>query len=233
MFRSDSQPSKLRRASLLPRIRRTLKAPDRPIAIRKECITDRKTTLVLRPYGDAQSEVAYQICDLDGVTQLTVSGHKFGGRSCREFRDSSGLPLFELHKKSSFRTGWCVTLPGCVSANIATGGLRRSFSSSVESFYLSFENVAALDCKHKEDKQLTLEIERFGNALASFDIVDGDRKVAEVRESIPHNRTLALMPGSKRGWRPAIDIIIMPHVDITLATVIAVIASDSTFTANY
>ena len=66
---------------------------------------------------------------------------------------------------------------------------------------------------------LTLNIERHGNALALFDIVDGDRKVAEVRESIHHNEKLALMRGSRQGYRPAMDVIVMPGVDISLVSI--------------
>ncbi|KAH8427293.1 uncharacterized protein LDX57_005007 [Aspergillus melleus] len=223
--------TKLRRNS---RIRRALKAPDRPVAIRREYITDRKTTLVLRPVGDSSSEISYSIADLDGIPQFTVTGRKFSNRPCREFRDASGLPLFELHRKISFRQAWNVCLPGSKKATIASAVPRRSFSATqFGNFDLAFENFAAFECKGAEDKKVNLEIEKHGNVLKTFDVVDGDRKIAEIRESIPHNRTLALMPESRRGWRPIMDIDIMPEVDISLATVIAVIASDYCFSANY
>jgi hypothetical protein len=66
---------------------------------------------------------------------------------------------------------------------------------------------------------LTLNIERHGNVLALFDIVDGDRKVAEVKESIHHNEKLALV-GSRVGYRPAMDVIIMPGVDVSLVSIL-------------
>lgn len=78
---------------------------------------------------------------------------------------------------------------------------------------LSFENAA----EGKREKMITLHVERHGNALALFDLVDGDRKVAEVRESVCHNEKLALM-SSRHGYRPAMDVIVMPGVDISLVS---------------
>jgi hypothetical protein len=82
---------------------------------------------------------------------------------------------------------------------------------------LSFENAAAFEGKRVDEKMLTLRVERHGNALAAFDVVDGDRKVAEIKESIQHNEKLALI--SRQGWRPALDVIVMPGVDISLVSV--------------
>ncbi|KAE8149386.1 tubby C-terminal-like domain-containing protein [Aspergillus avenaceus] len=214
------------------RIRRALKAPERPIAIRKDHMTEAKSVLVVRPQGDAQSAVAYSIQDDDGITMFTASGRKFGDRSCREFRDSSGLPLFELHRKH-WRNSWSVTLPGSSSARIAKISQRRN---GIGNFYITFENAGAFACKDREDKELTLEIESHGNVLAMYDIVDGDRKVAEVRESIQHNEKLALVrrfPSTKHNYRPVLDVIITAEVDLSLIATVAVIISDAVFAANY
>lgn len=201
-----------------PKPRKTLRSPDRDIAFRNQYIARSKTTLVLRPYGSAQSAVAYKITEEDGTPQFTITGRKYSDRSCREFRDSSGLPLFELHRKWYRSNSWSVSLPGCDDATIATGSPRWTLGrTSLGDFNLSFENAAAFDGKRQEEKNLTLNIERHGNALALFDIVDGDRKVAEVKESIHHNEKLNLM-GSKAGYRPALDVIVMPGVDISLVS---------------
>lgn len=158
---------------------------------------------------------AYKVQDGNGVTQFTASGRKYNGRSCREFRDSSGLPLFELHRKFSFRDAWCITLPGSPTAeSIATGAPRLApFGNLV----FTFTNVAVTDVKGSvDDKKVTLEVERHGRVLESFDIVDGDRKVAEVRESVQHNPKLALTPSTRRNYRPVLDIIVTPGVDLSL-----------------
>lgn len=201
--------------------RKILRSPDRDIAFRNQYIARTKTTLVLRPFGSPQSAVAYKITEEDGTLQFTVTGRKYTDRSCREFRDESGLPLFELHRKWSWTNSWSVSLPGCDTATIATGTPRWNLGkTSFGNFSLSFENAAAWEGKQLDEKMLTLNIERHGYALALFDVVDGDRKVAEVRESIHHNEKLALMRGSRQGYRPALDIIIMPGVDISLVSIL-------------
>ncbi|KAE8163299.1 tubby C-terminal-like domain-containing protein [Aspergillus tamarii] len=218
-----------------PRIRRVLKAPERPIALRREYITEAKSLLTFRPQGDPKSAIGYSIQDDDGIVLFTASGRKFNDRPCREFRDASGLPLFEIYRKS-FRNSWSISLPGSSSAKIATVSPRRtSGMSGWGNFTITFDNAAAFESKRKEDKELSLEVQSRGNVLALYDIVDGDRKVAEVRESIQHNEKLALMkrfPSSKHGYRPVLDIIITAHVDQSLIAAVAVIISDTVFSAN-
>jgi hypothetical protein len=108
MSRAYSQARMQHQISTKPR--KPLKSPERPVALRQDYITSSKTTLVPSPYGDAQSVAAYKIKDQDGQTVLTASGWKYNGGSCREFRDASVLPLFELHRK--IRSTWYITLPG-------------------------------------------------------------------------------------------------------------------------
>ncbi|KAL4892603.1 tubby C-terminal-like domain-containing protein [Aspergillus ambiguus] len=217
-------------------IRMALKPPDRPLAIRQEYVTEAKTMLVVQPAGDAQAEVAYAITDADDVPQFTVTGRKFSDRSCREFRDASGLPLFEIHRRIALKNVWAITLPGSdgEAGTIASGSPRGFFGApAFGNFNVTFENAAALDAKGVEDRTVTLEIQRHGNVLASFDVVDRDRKVAEVRESIVHNQKLALRPSSKNhSHRPALDIVITRGVDTSLVSAIAVIAADWVFSTG-
>ncbi|KAH1995708.1 hypothetical protein KXV80_006557 [Aspergillus fumigatus] len=226
MFRSSSYSSS---SSSQTSFRRVLKAPGRPIAVRTEYVTDSRTLLVVRPQGDKQSSRAYKIEDSDGVTLFTATGRKFSVRACREFWDASGLPLFELHRKMSLKNTWSVTLPGSKHANIATA----SAGWSVGDFKITFQNRAAVESKKEEEKILTLEVEKYGNALASFDVVDGDRKVAEIRESIPHNEKLALLPSSKKGYRPVLDVTVLPGVDLSLVFTIQILITDARALLNY
>ncbi|GAB1193895.1 hypothetical protein APSETT444_003131 [Aspergillus pseudonomiae] len=198
--------------------RKVLKAPNRPIAIREHYITNSKTLLTLRPQGDAQSGAAYKVQDENGVTRFTASGRKYNGRSCREFRDASGLPLFDLHRKISFRNVWCITLPESPTADsIATGAPRLA---PFGSFLFTFTNVAATDLKVPvHDKEVTLEIKRHGRVLESFDVVDGDRKVAEVCDSVHRNQKLALTP----------TFLSIDRTDPYKVAAIAIIISDSVF----
>ncbi|BCR84171.1 uncharacterized protein ACHE_11573S [Aspergillus chevalieri] len=252
---STYSQSLLPRRSSVPKARSVLKPPERPIALRCEYITDTKTVLTLNPQGDSNSSKAYKILDNEGAVVFTVTGWKFSNRSCREFRDASGLPLFELHRNwFKFRHKWCVTLPGvepgsssassssgsgfgdgsCNGGVLATGShrIRALGYKPFGGFSIGIErNAAAADSKKEDDKKLSLEIEKYGNVLALFDVVDGDRKVAQVRESIEHNERLALI-SSRADYRPVLDVIVTPGVDLSLIAIIAVIASDSVFTAN-
>lgn len=197
--------------------RKALKSPEREIALRKELIASSKISLVLKPQGDAHSAVSYKITEEDGSPAFTVTGRKYSDRSCREFRDASGLPLFELHSFNAvtFSFQWYITLPGNDDVKVAKGAPRMSWSSEVLKF--TFQNMAAIDTKRDEDKELTLRVKRHGEALTFFDILDDDRRIAEVRESIQHNEKLNLRRGSRgSGYRPTLDLIVMPGVDSSL-----------------
>jgi uncharacterized protein YxjI len=205
--------------------RKALKPPARHIALRKEYVKDTKTRLVLKPQGTAHSAVAYKVLDEDGSLQFTITGRKHSDRVCRKIRDSSGLPLFELHRKISLTNAWAVTLPGSNEATLATGSPQWPFGSlSAGNFTMFVENQAAVDGKREDEKKLTLLIERHGNALALFDIVDGDRKVAEVRESIQHNEKLPLTRNPWQKYRPALDLIITSGIDQSLVCISMVLA---------
>lgn len=238
--------ARISRPPSTPKARTVLKPPERPIALRPEYIPATKTYLTLKPQGDAGSAKAYKILDDEGAVMFTATGWNFSERSCREFRDASGLPLFELHRNwFSLRSAWGVTLPGGVPTSLTPsvsggsgssskddsnisglggGGVLATGSPRIRSFgYKPFgnfnikieRNAAAVDTKKEDDKKLTLEIERYGNVLALFDVVDGDRKVAQIRESIQHNEKLALFSSQKK-YRPALDVIVTPGVDLSL-----------------
>lgn len=240
-----------------PRISRTfstrsprsiLKPPDRPIALRPDYITDTKTTIVVWPRGNSASADAYRISDDDGIPLFTATGRRFNSGRGREFRDASGLPLFEVKRNwLSWRSGWVITLPGCSSTPtnssspstsrssgdsgkdidkaglLATGTprIRTLTSTPIGNFSITIvQNAGATATKRSEDKKLTLEIERHGNALAFFDVVDVDRKVAEVRESIRYNERLALI-SSQSGYRPVFEVIVTAGVDLSLVSFVS------------
>ena len=227
-----------------PSARHVLKPPVRPVALRNEYLTDVKTKLVVWPRGDDYSATSFEIKDEDGTPYFAASGRKFNGqgRSCREFRDASGLPLFELHWKPSFRSYWRVTLPGwnsnnnvnyCTSRNgggggdgfVAASGHCSSSSIAIgtkqrliDEIGIKFENVAAAPSKTPHEKQLSLRVIRLGNALWTYDVVDGDRKIAQFVESIQHNNRLALRRSSRPGYRPVLDVVVVPGVDLSLVS---------------
>lgn len=199
--------------------RKSLRSPEREIAFRKEQIATTKRSLILKPQGDARSAVSYKITDNDGTPEFTVTGRKYGDRSCREFRDSSGLPFFELHTAglTIFSSRWYITLPGGGDVKVAKAGPQFSWNGSVMKF--TFQNMAAADTKREEDKELTLSVAKHGVVLSFFDIVDNDRRIAEVRESIQHNDKLNLRKSSRgQGHRPTLELTVMPGVDVSLVS---------------
>ncbi|CAG7916127.1 unnamed protein product [Penicillium olsonii] len=201
----------------LPRPRKALRSPHREIAFRKEYIAASQTRLILKPQGDAKSAVSLKILDdEDDSVKFTVTGRKHTDRSCREFRDASGLPLFEIHQKALFTHSWFVTLPGSDEASIAKAAPRFSFKHGIDDFSLSFKNQAAVDVKEGAEERVELNMERFGTVLALYDVVDGDRKVAVVRESIEHNEILPFMNSRWRKRQSVLDITVTPGTDISL-----------------
>ncbi|KAJ5508420.1 hypothetical protein N7527_010563 [Penicillium freii] len=194
--------------------RYALKAPERQVAFRLEHIAMEKTMLLLRPHGDPQSDHAYKISDEQGSPVFAATGRKYNDRSCRE------LPVLNA-------LGWVVTLPGSKISDATIAKATPKLAWNSINLIFSFRNGAAEDRKSEEDKQLTLTVKKHGEALALFDIVDGDRRIAELCESITHNEKLVLRRMKRGGnHRPALDLIVSPGVDISLVTVIAVIVSD-------
>ena len=91
----------------------SVKPPPNPIAIRPDLIALKETTLRLRPKANTHSATDYTMKDVaTGSTVFSVIGKKYGSSPGREFRDSTGLPLFELHRVGISRKPWRVRLPG-------------------------------------------------------------------------------------------------------------------------
>lgn len=64
---------------------------------------------------------------------------------------------------------------------LATGAPRLGFGvAGFGNFNVSFVNVAAVDVKLDEERRVTLDIERHGRVLESFDVVDGYRPALDV-----------------------------------------------------
>lgn len=215
---SDARMS-LHSKAFKPKPRQSMRPPEREIALRRDSIVSTKTTLVLRPNGNAQSAAAYAITTEEDEPVYTVSGRKYSDRVCREFHDTSGLPLFELHTKTALGRpySWFITLPGGGDMKIAEGEPR--WAGNNKSMKFSFRNMAASDTKREEEKDLTLLVSPVGEVMARYDVIDGDRRIAGVYESIHHNDTLALLPKSRRkGLRPAMDVTIVAGVDSSLVS---------------
>jgi hypothetical protein len=82
-----------------PLARKSVQKLHDPLGIRIEHIVDSETLFYLRPRYDKTSPDEYVLKEhFDDSTVFTVTGEKFGDTSAREFRDNSGLPMFECHR---------------------------------------------------------------------------------------------------------------------------------------
>lgn len=99
---------------------------------------------------------------------------------------------------------------------------RTSLHPPIACIYSS-RMTTAVDAKREDEKKLPLLVERHGSALAQFDIVDGDRKVAELRESIQHNEKLPFKRSSWQKYRPVLDIVVTSGIDLSLVSIMSLL----------
>ena len=196
--------------------RYVLKAPERQVAFRQELVAEEKTALVLKPQGDAHSENAIKITDQDGASVFIATGRKHNDQShsCREVRDASGLPLFDIHKKPlSHPFSFIISLPGSKPSDAAIAKATPQWSRNSINLNFVFRNGG-------EDKELSLTVKKHGVALSLFEVLDGNRRIADICESVTHNETLALRRNSRGKKRqPALDLVIPPGMDMSLVRV--------------
>ncbi|CAG8254116.1 unnamed protein product [Penicillium salamii] len=92
-----------------------------PVAIRSEHVALEETNLRLYPKANRTSAAEYTIKNLAiASTLFSVTGRKYGSNTGREFRDSTGLPLFELCRARLPINPWKVRLPGDKSKDLAS-----------------------------------------------------------------------------------------------------------------
>ncbi|KAE8132833.1 hypothetical protein BDV38DRAFT_287429 [Aspergillus pseudotamarii] len=118
-----------------------------PIAIRPEHIASCPTTIRVKQHSKSWSGGDFTISTCEGkagsVTKLFSVHGDFGSLSQRRhFRDSSGLPLFELHRKKSGVT-WFVHLPGDKSDAEPIATIATKWSAFKDKFDVHMRNAAA------------------------------------------------------------------------------------------
>lgn len=196
--------------------RPSLRPPLREVAFRREHIAEYQMALVAKPQGSSQSKVAYDIYHEAGASAFTASGRKYNGRECREFRDKSGLPLFEIYKKPWYSPdAYTITLPGSNDAESTIA--KASPEWGADQMSILYRNGAGDENRTEGSRGSRLTVKKHGNLINLFDVVDDDgRKIIELRESINHNDRLALRRNSRSKSRPALDLMVTPGVDIAL-----------------
>jgi hypothetical protein len=198
--------------------RRSLQKPLHPIAIRLEQIASSEILLYVRPKCDGQSASNYTIRnDTDGSTVFTVTGQKSGLCAGREFRDTSGLPLFELHKVVAFKRPWRVRLPGADKKDdLIKVSTKRSFGNH----NLVLRNAVANKSKGESDKMVKLEVHQTSAAFwPTFEVMADGQKVVNVHESLERNETIGTF---NTDWprqlpsRPVLDVCVSEGFDLSL-----------------
>ncbi|KAL4893495.1 tubby C-terminal-like domain-containing protein [Aspergillus ambiguus] len=202
--------------------RKVMKAPDHDIYLRREHIAREKTNLIVKPYGGALSKTDYKVTYEAGGLLFSVSGREYNeDRKCREVRDSSGLPMFDVHRKPGFHLfSWIITLPG---SKVGEGTIGKATSCGLGggSMELWLKNG---------EREERLTVIKHGHVMTFFDVFQGAAfsggRIAEFRESTLHSQKLALRSSSRRKTRPAWDVNITPGVDMALMSALGVILSE-------
>ncbi|KAE8351222.1 tubby C-terminal-like domain-containing protein [Aspergillus coremiiformis] len=127
-----------------------LPALKQPIAIRSEQIASDTTVLRVKQHTSLSAgDFTISQCTADGdpgnprlTTLFSVDGHAASWRCRRDFRDASGLPLFELHRKGTGVT-WFVQLPGNTGSAKPIATLAPRWSALKDKFDVCFTNAAA------------------------------------------------------------------------------------------
>ncbi|RDW74436.1 uncharacterized protein DSM5745_07098 [Aspergillus mulundensis] len=91
--------------------------PQWPIAIRSETIAteEPETIITVRNRPEPWHSLDYVVSHHTGEVLFTVHGHPWGLSQRRDFRDASGLPLFELKCRWYDSSVLEVTLPGATA----------------------------------------------------------------------------------------------------------------------
>ncbi|CAG8176506.1 unnamed protein product [Penicillium salamii] len=192
-----------------------------PVAIRSELVASEETELRLYPRANRKSASEYTIKNVfNGSTVLSVTGRKYGNSPGREFRDSSGLPLFELRRAGFLIRPWKVRLPGDDSKNLASiymeGPSKKITLNIAENQAPAIEGAKGVDV----EKKVTLKVFR-KTALYTFDVLVGDQKVAHIQENPELNRSVGHLMYSPYDYVPPrriLDIRLAEGLDASIVS---------------
>ncbi|CAI7594936.1 unnamed protein product [Penicillium glandicola] len=211
-------------------VNKAVKTLSQPFGIRQEHIADEEILLYLKPKYDRRSPNEYTIKRYSDASMIfTVTGHKYGDTPAREFRDSSGLPMFQSRATAlAWKRPLRVRLPGNEDEELVDFRV-----DSKKVYRLRFRNSMEPDSKSESDRMVTVEVRETGSfAWQGFSASVGGQKVVDIRESMTMNKTLpkctsqgdiSLMP------RQVLEILVAEGFDLSLAALIAVYMADTRF----
>jgi hypothetical protein len=195
-----------------------------PIGIRPEHITEFERLLWIQPKYDTHSINEYCIrYDNDDSTLITATGKKYNEKSTREFRDSSGLPLFEMQKVRwsglKSRRPWRIRLPGSKEDDLVDIRFKGLMNTTFE---VTFRNALARDTRSKDDKLVRIEVHRVSPLYRAYEARMSGIKVLDIRESMERNRSVpTIMYNSSGGILPprlVMQVLVAANFDMSLVS---------------
>lgn len=203
---------------------KSVQEPPYSMGIRPEHVTEFERLLWIEPKYDARSADEYCIrYDSDDSTLFTVTGMRYNEKSTREFRDSSGLPLFESQKVWSpgwkYRRPWRVRLPGSKNADLVD---IRSKGVMGNSFEVNFRNAVARDTKNEADRMVHLVVRRVSPVYRVYEVRVAGIKVVDIRESMERNRSVPTGRYNSSGGilppRLVMEVLVAENFDLSLVS---------------
>ncbi|KAJ5610244.1 hypothetical protein N7510_006963 [Penicillium lagena] len=203
---------------------KSVQEPPYAMGIRPEHVTEFERLLWFEPKYDARSSNEYCIrYDSDDSTLFTVTGMKYNEKCTREFRDSSGLPLFESQKVWSpgwrYRRPWRVRLPGSKKADLVD---IRFTCAMGNRFEVNFRNAVAQDTKNEDDNMVHLVVHRVSPVYRVYEVRVAGIKVVDIRESMERNRSVPTGRYNSRGGtlppRLVMEMLVAENFDMSLVS---------------
>lgn len=220
-----------------------------PIAIRPQYIAkDEATTIHVNEDNFSMTYRDYTARKANGDILMTASGKTLSMNLQREFKDASGLPLFDLRKrqgqyakKRSSDAGWSLALPGYEA------GDGREYDDVLSATFKSFwvhpkldvrlKNLAppqhsfarantdsAIDLPDTYHENVLLEIRSQDSQRLNTHVMCEGRKVIHIRRE-SDQLTESVYPHGY-GYKPEWEVTVAQGVDVSLAVVIVIILAE-------
>lgn len=217
--------------------------PRGPIAIRPQFIAqDESTVLSVKENNFSLAHRDFTVRKANGDTFMTISGRTLSLGLQREFRDSSGLPLFELRKrqylkKRSSNAGWSLALPGYETGQEYDDVLTATFKSFwihpkldvrlknlAPPQHSPRSNDSAIDLADSYHENVVLQVRGQDSSRLNTHVLCEGRKVIHIRRE-SNQLTESVYPHGF-GYKPEWELTVAQGVDVALAIVIVVILAE-------
>ncbi|CRG84146.1 hypothetical protein PISL3812_01471 [Talaromyces islandicus] len=148
---------------------------------------------------------------------FSVDGHVMSWQSRRNFRDGSGLPLFEVARKKAGVT-WFVHLPKDDGEPIAT--ITTRFHALKDKFDVYFNNAAG------SREKVQLEVRGQDIWKLRTNVYFGERMVMTCKRT---DKMSVYIPGKALEW----DVDIVQGMDMSIASLIVVVMAQQMYQSSY